>query len=416
MVKAKAQITLFDVIDIKAVYKYYLLQSATLFEPAKPTTYPPNGNWTTTEPAYIEGDTKKLYTVDCAVFGDDSFSYSEVSLSSSYEAAKIAYNKSKDLSNTLDGLTQIESDEVKIRGGKVYMDESFTNNLVSNVAFINALATKQAFIDQLLANNITMSGTLKSSNYSLPQGETNPLNNVAGSILKMDDGTMNLGGGNLKFDGNNFTIGEGKLDWNGQKLTIDGNLIGKNIVIKGNETTIDEFGNNVQILNGIESGYDTNTKTYNMKIYQQYKDLDAGEDNAEASLIFKNGVMWLNGAVLTSTNCESETWPYEEFASTSGLSNVFTGGSITVTKKLGWCHVHGGMIISRTITSWATILNEFIVPPPQDGKSIFLTIPYWSSSFVRPLRIALMSTGGLRIRYGDKGEYRFSITYPISNT
>lgn len=413
MVKAKAQITLFDVIDIKAVYKYYLLQSATLSEPAKPTTYPPNGNWTTTEPAYIEGDTKKLYTVDCAVFGDDSFSYSEVSLSSSYEAAKIAYNKSKDLSNTLDGLTQIESNEVKIRGGKVYMDESFTNNLVSNVAFINALAAKQAFIDQLLANNITMSGTLKSSNYSLPQGETNPLNNVAGSILKMDDGTMNLGGGNLKWDGNNFTIGEGKLDWNGQKLTLDGDLIGKNISIKGNETITDSDGFNIQILNGIESAYDTSTKMYNMKIYQQYKD---GEEDPESALVFKNGVMWLNGAVRTSTGCESVTWPYEEFASTSGLSNVFTGGSITVTKKLGWCHVHGGMMISNAISSWATILNDVIIPPPQDGQPLFLTIPYWSTSYTRPLRVALMAAGGLRIRYGDTGEYRFSFTYAINDT
>jgi hypothetical protein len=413
MVKAKAQITLFDVIDIKAVYKYYLLQSATLSEPAKPTTYPPNGNWTTTEPAYTEGDTKKLYTVDCAVFGDDSFSYSEVSLSSSYEAAKIAYNKSKDLSNTLDGLTQVESDEVKIRGGKVYMDESFTNNLVSNVAFINALAAKQAFIDQLLANNITMSGTLKSSNYSLPQGETNPLNNVTGSILKMDDGTMNLGGGNLKWDGNNFTIGEGKLDWNGQKLTLDGDLIGKNINIKGNETITDADGFNMQILNGIVSAYDASSKTYTMKIYQQYKDLDAGEDYAEAALIFKNGVMWLNGAVLTSTGCESTTWPYEEFADTSGLSNVFTGGSITVTKKLGWCHVYGGIRISKTIADWTNILNNVVVPPPQDRTSIFLTIPYWASSFVRPLRIDLMGNGGIKIRYGAAGEYRFSVTYPI---
>jgi hypothetical protein len=413
MVKAKAQITLFDVIDIKAVYKYYLLQSATLSEPAKPTTYPPNGNWTTTEPAYTEGDTKKLYTVDCAVFGDDSFSYSEVSLSSSYEAAKVAYNKSKDLSNTLDGLTQIESDEVKIRGGKVYMDESFTNNLVSNVAFINALAAKQAFIDQLLANNITMSGTLKSSNYSLPQGETNPLNNVEGSILKMDDGTMNLGGGNLKWDGNNFSIGEGKLDWNGQKLTLDGELIGKNITIKGNDTTIDEGGNNIQILNGIESGYDTSTKTYNMKIYQRYIDMETGDDEPNSSIIFKNGVMRLNGAVLTSTNCESSKWTSDEFASTSGLSNVFTGGSIIITKKLGWCHVYGGVIIKKTIANWANILNNFIVPPPQTRNSIFLTSAYWSSSFVRPLRISIGSKGGLNIRYGENGEYRFSVTYAI---
>lgn len=412
MAKAKAQITLFDVIDIEAVYKYYLLQSATLSKPAKPTTYPPSSTWTNAEPAYTEGDTKKLYTVECTVFGDGSFSYSEVSLSSSYEAAKTAYNKSKDLADILDGLTQVESGEVKIRGGKMYIDETFTNNLVANVAFVNALAAKQAFINQLLANNITMSGTLKSSNYSLPSGETNPLNNATGSILKMDDGTINLGGGNLKWDGTNFTIGGGKLNWNGKKLTLDGDLSGKNINIKGDET-ITFNGDNIQILNGIESAFDTKAKTYNMKIYQQYKDDD---ENPEAALIFKNGVMWLDGAVRTSTGCESVTWPYEEFEDTSGLSGVFTDGSITVTKKLGWCHVHGGIYISKTISDWVTILNKVIVPPPQDGTATFLTIPYWTSSYSRPLRVALMAAGGLRVRYGAAGEYRFSFTYPIADT
>lgn len=416
MAKAKAQITLFDVIDIEAVYKYYLLQSATLSKPAKPTTYPPSSTWTSAEPTYTEGDTKKLYTVECTVFGDGSFSYSEVSLSSSYEAAKTAYNKSKDLSDTLDGLTQIESGEVKIRGGKMYIDETFTNNLVANVAFVNALAAKQAFINQLLANNITMSGTLKSSNYSLPSGETNPLNNIKGYILKMDDGTMNLGGGNLKWDGTNFTIGGGKLNWNGQKLTLDGDLSGKNINIKGDET-ITFNGDNIQILNGIESAFNNtgnvSTTSYNMKIYQKYID---GDENPEAALIFKNGVMWLDGAVRTSTGCESMTWPYEEFEGTSGLSGVFTGGSITVTKKLGWCHVHGGIIISKAVSNWATILNNVIVPPPQDGTALFLTIPYWSSSYTRPLRVSLMAAGGIRIRYGGAGEYRFSFTYPIADT
>ena len=78
-VKASVQITV-----------YYSLQSS---KPTKPTTYPPPSTWSTTEPSYTAGSTKSLYFVDCVVFCDNTFQYSEVSLSSSYEAAKDVYSK-----------------------------------------------------------------------------------------------------------------------------------------------------------------------------------------------------------------------------------------------------------------------------------------------------------------------------------
>lgn len=92
-VKASAHITLSYIVDVKATYRYYLLQSSTLSMPSKPTTYPPSASWDDSEPSYIEGSTNSLYFTDCTVFNDDTFKYSEVSLSSSYEAAKVAYNK-----------------------------------------------------------------------------------------------------------------------------------------------------------------------------------------------------------------------------------------------------------------------------------------------------------------------------------
>ena len=100
-VKAIAQITISKVIDIYACYRYYKLQSSTLVKPAKPTTNPPSG-WSDTEPAYVSGSTNTLYFVDCNVYSDQSFSFSEVSISSSYEAAKDAWNKAnKALNDTV---------------------------------------------------------------------------------------------------------------------------------------------------------------------------------------------------------------------------------------------------------------------------------------------------------------------------
>lgn len=99
-VKARAEVTLSSVTDVRAVYRYYLLQSSTLAKPAKPTQNPPGGSWDDTEPGYTSGSTNSLYVVDLTVFSDDTFQYSDVSLSSSYEAAKAAYNKAAAAQNT----------------------------------------------------------------------------------------------------------------------------------------------------------------------------------------------------------------------------------------------------------------------------------------------------------------------------
>ena len=92
-VKAKAEITLATIRDVQSVTRYYLLQSSTSSMPSKPTANPPGGSWVKTEPSYTSGSTNSLYFTDLTVFTDASFSYSDVSLSSSYEAAKAAYNK-----------------------------------------------------------------------------------------------------------------------------------------------------------------------------------------------------------------------------------------------------------------------------------------------------------------------------------
>ena len=92
-VKSSTTITLSCVVDVYSTTRYYLLQSSTLNTPSRPTTKPPTGSWTDTEPAYTPGSTNSLYFTDLTVFSDGTWAYSSVSLSSSYEAAKAAYNK-----------------------------------------------------------------------------------------------------------------------------------------------------------------------------------------------------------------------------------------------------------------------------------------------------------------------------------
>ena len=114
-VKARAEITLSSIRDVQSVTRYYLLQSSTSTAPAKPTKNPPGGNWVTSEPTYTSGSTNSLYFTDCTVFSDDTFVYSDVSLSSSYEAAKVAYNKADAASETANNAIE-KVDNLQIGG------------------------------------------------------------------------------------------------------------------------------------------------------------------------------------------------------------------------------------------------------------------------------------------------------------
>lgn len=140
--KTVGQITLKVITDVKSTTYYYLLQSSMAPAPSTPTTNPPGSGWSTTEPEFfayiptqdtsvfpgkdyytrsgsagdytytivsnptgnpstnsyyekIYGDTRSLYVTVQTLYTDNTFEYSQPSLSSSYEAAKEAYNRAK---------------------------------------------------------------------------------------------------------------------------------------------------------------------------------------------------------------------------------------------------------------------------------------------------------------------------------
>lgn len=136
-VKASATVTLSSVVDVKSVWRYYKLQASTLSKPSKPTTNPPSG-WTTTEPSYTNGSTNSLYFCDLTVFCDNSFVYSDVSLSSSYEAAKAAYNKAMAAKEAADNAqTTANSKGIDYSQGKMlYTDPTFASGK-NNVTVYN---------------------------------------------------------------------------------------------------------------------------------------------------------------------------------------------------------------------------------------------------------------------------------------
>lgn len=164
-VKASAQITIQFIVDVKATYRYYLLQSSTLGVPSKPTTFspssPPSG-WDDTEPSYTEESTNSLYFVDCTVFCDDTFQYSEVSLSSSYEAAKKAYNKAKSAIEIADGITMSVSNGIPGNKASIVLkvgnkEHSGTIDLTGAVTFSDLSTYGKTSINggNIITNSIT---------------------------------------------------------------------------------------------------------------------------------------------------------------------------------------------------------------------------------------------------------------------
>lgn len=107
-VKASVTITISKYRDTDNITRYYKLQASTAAAPAVPTTLTPSG-WSTSEPTYTSGSTNTLYYTDCIVFSDGTFQYTDdgngkAVKSSSYEAAKEAYNKAQAAQDSINDL------------------------------------------------------------------------------------------------------------------------------------------------------------------------------------------------------------------------------------------------------------------------------------------------------------------------
>lgn len=231
-VKASAQVTLHSVVDVQATYRYYLLQSSTLSVPSKPTTYPAPSPWDDTEPSYTEGSTSSLYFVDCTIFSDGSFKYSEISLSSSYEAAKTAYNKAVNAENT--------ANDASTKGDEIYehitnQNQEITDSFGSVVdEALKDYVKSDEFVhykEEVTADFVNANGQIEAIFES-----SKTLSDANGDVTARVDELLK----HVVIDQNGITI---KLNENAMKLRLDNDLIG---FYKGdideNDLTKNRFG------------------------------------------------------------------------------------------------------------------------------------------------------------------------------
>ena len=131
---ASDRLTLATLPSPSYVRTYYLKQSSTLNPPGVPKTNPPGGNWSTTEPTFSPNETATVYTVMLTAYGSVSFEYGPVQKSSSFEAAKQAYNQAISAGNSADDAYQkaldAQTDLANLQiGGRNLMRDSRSQNL-----------------------------------------------------------------------------------------------------------------------------------------------------------------------------------------------------------------------------------------------------------------------------------------------
>lgn len=204
-------------VDVTATCRYYLLQASTLSPPNKPTQNPPGGSWSDAEPSYTSGSTNTLYFVDLTVFSDGTWSYSAVSKSSAYEAAKEAYNKAQAVQGVLNGLTVVDANGVtKVNGGRIDTDTLFAQDItatgtITGAQLIGAILSGNAIDIQAVidATSIGLKTELVDNSYCL-------VLSAAGGTTKS---SITLSRGSLKL------VGQSLLSLNTQELAVNANSI-----------------------------------------------------------------------------------------------------------------------------------------------------------------------------------------------
>ncbi|WP_027868852.1 hypothetical protein [Eubacterium sp. AB3007] len=156
-IKASASITVSIERDIQGTWRFYMIASSTT-TPSKPTDAQgvafvssgtiPSG-WAKVEPSYDGTSTNSLYLVDLTAFTDSGVFWSEVSKSSSYEAAKEAWNKAAVAQDTADHKANpedIPTDVSDIGNSLHYATENYVDNGVDGA--LQAAGGVQNNLDQ----------------------------------------------------------------------------------------------------------------------------------------------------------------------------------------------------------------------------------------------------------------------------
>ena len=196
-----------DGVNVENTTRYYMLD---LSSPAKPTVNPPPSQWGTTEPTYTPGNEENLYFTDCTEFSNGTFVYSDISISSSYAAAKAAYEEASTARSEIIQLADKISLSVETKNGKASIvigtdgtGKAGEIDLTGMVTFSNLETSGQTVInaDNITTGKITavdIEGVNITGSKISSTGDLGTLN-IEGSLIESVSGDISLRicGGNI---------------------------------------------------------------------------------------------------------------------------------------------------------------------------------------------------------------------------
>lgn len=355
-VLASAMITLTYVTSVESETRYYKTQVSTLSPPSKPTSVPPGNGWIETEPTYSDSSaTSVLYTCVLTQFTDGTFAYSEVSVSSSYEASKSAYNQAHEANQKLASWCSKTDttlfDGAKIATGSVITEALDAGCVTTDKLAAGAVKAKNIDTENLFAQDITATGTIIGAK-------------LIGAILS--GGAIDI---SATDDATSLLIRTG----------FDATRLAPYLLLR---TASGTTRSDITLMQGLLSLY------------------------GQSELVIKTQELVINANTITDKN-------YSKVSYTSFSGSVVSDGTVTVTKKLGMCFLNGGITLTAAVSGWVTLLDSNAVPAPQNGEAIIMTLPSWKAPTTNPARLRIPADGGLQITRGSANAFWINLAYPI---
>jgi hypothetical protein len=168
---AAEEVTAAIIRDITGYTDYYQLADTSAAPPAKPTTNPPPAPWTTTEPTLDTpaGLTKTLYRCALTEYSDGTFAWNDVTVDTSYEAAKAAVGISIEYKTIVEQLLDswrvaVESTTVETDTGKplAYLlgqirvtDQTISNLIEETRATADGISERISSVQEQTSTEIT---------------------------------------------------------------------------------------------------------------------------------------------------------------------------------------------------------------------------------------------------------------------
>lgn len=90
-------------------------------------------------------------------------------------------------------------------------------------------------------------------------------------------------------------------------------------------------------------------------------------------------------------------------------STVTVGTNVNCYFNNSFCTISFDVTLTQTESSWVTTVQNLPIP----RAYLIQTIGNWNATYQRPIRAEIGNDGTLRIRYGEAGNYRILMTYPL---